>query len=116
MKEPMRIAVRAFTEPKTWTVPRGTGGRRWKRPRREHILVFDTETTTGPEQAFLFAFYRFLTITWDKDTPTAVCLEEGIVHADDLREVRPAEYDVLFDFATAHVADVDPSHLEPGTR
>jgi hypothetical protein len=112
----MRIALRAYSEPSTWKPPTGVGGRRWKRPKKEHVLAFDSETTTGREQAFLFAFYRFLKLTWDKDVPTVVCLEEGIVHADDLRETRPAEYDVLFDYANAHAADVGPSHLEPGVE
>ena len=116
MRQPMRIALRAFTEPATWKPPTGQGGRAWKHPREEHVLVLDTETTTGPEQALLFGFYRFCKISWDKETgPHTTCLEEGIVHADELAESRPAEYALLFTYANTNKPDVDPEHLPPGT-
>ena len=116
MRESMRIAVRAFTVPARWKVPTGRGGLAWRKPKQEYVLVLDTETTIGPEQALLFGFYRFAKIIWDKDTgPRAVCLEEGIVHADDLAVSRPEEYSLLFTYANSRKPDVDPAHLVPGT-
>jgi len=47
----------------------------------EFALIFDTETTLDPkEQALLFAFYRVCRLTGHEYQ----CVEEGIVHADNL--------------------------------
>jgi hypothetical protein len=48
----------------------------------EYAVIFDAETELDPkEQALLFAFYRVCRLT-----PHGYeCVEEGIVHADDLR-------------------------------
>jgi hypothetical protein len=48
----------------------------------EYALVFDTETTLDPQrQSLLFGFYRVCRLMG----PVYVCVEEGIVHADDLK-------------------------------
>jgi hypothetical protein len=47
----------------------------------EYAVVFDTETTLDPqEQALLFGFYRVCRLRGD----TYECVEEGILHADNL--------------------------------
>ncbi len=48
----------------------------------EHVLVFDTETALDPrEQSLLFGFYRVCQLQGDRYE----CVEEGILHADDLQ-------------------------------
>ena len=48
----------------------------------EYALVFDTETTLDPrEQSFLFGFYRVCQLQGKNYR----CVEEGILHADDLK-------------------------------
>jgi hypothetical protein len=47
----------------------------------EYALVFDTETTLDPkDQSLLFGFYRVCRL---RDNAYH-CIEEGILHADDL--------------------------------
>jgi hypothetical protein len=48
----------------------------------EYVLVFDTETTLDPQQqSLLFGFYRVCQLQGN----SYHCIEEGILHADDLR-------------------------------
>ena len=49
----------------------------------EYALLFDTETTLDPQrQSLLFGFYRVCRLQGDKYR----CVEEGIMHADDLQD------------------------------
>lgn len=51
----------------------------------EYVLVFDTETTLDPrDQSLVFGFYRVCRLYKN----SYQCIEEGILHADDL----PDEY------------------------
>src|SRR6266478_6462915 len=59
----------------------------------EYACVFDTESTLDPkEQALTFGFYRVCRL----QESSYVCVEEGILHADDLR---PEYRDVLSRYA-----------------
>lgn len=51
-------------------------------PMPKTVVVFDTETTTDPSQRLIFGTYRYLLREGDR----YLLLEEGIFHADDLRE------------------------------
>ena len=54
-----------------------TGGVKWP----SSVLVFDTETTTGPDQRLLFGAYMWG--EWD-EAGRVIPSEEGVFHADDL--------------------------------
>jgi hypothetical protein len=59
----------------------------------EYALIFDTETTLDPQdQSLLFGFYRVCRLQGN----SYHCIEEGILHADDLL---PTQLDVI----TRHV-------------
>jgi hypothetical protein len=47
----------------------------------QHVLVFDTETTTDTSQSLTFGAYRFCRVT---PNGAYMCLEEGLFHADDI--------------------------------
>src|SRR5438309_9318453 len=58
---------------------RGSGVDQPKWP--EYVLVLDTETTTDTSQSLTFGAYRFCETRQDGDYQ---CLEEGLLHADDI--------------------------------
>src|SRR5713101_3869767 len=66
----------------------------------EYALVFDTETTLDPQlQALLFGFYRVCRL---KDG-VYQCVEEGILHADDLDKV---QLDAIKSYARSQKSEV----------
>ncbi len=69
---------------------------RWPTPRTwpRYVLVFDIETTVDAAQALLFGTYRFL--RWGAQARLEL-LEEGFVHANDLRTTHPDSYQLLVD-------------------
>jgi hypothetical protein len=67
----------------------------------EYALVFDTETTLDPrEQSLLFGMYR-VCCSWGGSE--YVCVEEGIVHDDNLR---PGYLDVITDYVSSRDSEV----------
>jgi len=71
-------------------------------PRRygvTEVLAFDTETRTDFAQRFMLGVWRI--------TVDGICVEEGILVADDLGAVERA---VVDDYVVAHEADVAPGH------
>jgi hypothetical protein len=64
--------------------------------------VLDTETTTDPTQALLVGSYRYY--RWRGRH--LVCVEEGLIHADELPVERPAEFRVLERYVATHRAEV----------
>ena len=83
------IAVRAYVPP--------TRRRRRRSPvgAPQHVLVFDTETTTDATQALLFGSYRL-------HRADGRLVQEGLIHADDL----PSEHlTVLSAYRESHAAD-----------
>lgn len=99
-------AVRAYTE----AVSAEPGGQspgdaptrkvaRWP----SAVLVIDTETTTDPTQRLTFGNYWYC--RWDaKDA--LVCVEEGLIYADDLPGRDPDGFAILRGYAAAHRAAV----------
>jgi hypothetical protein len=66
----------------------------------EYVLVFDTETTLDPQdQSLLFGFYRVCRLQGD----SYGCIEEGILHADDLQ---PDYTDVVTRYARVSRSEV----------
>src|SRR5439155_3772502 len=63
------------------------------------ILVLDTETTTDPTQRLLFGSWRY----GHRNAAGAfVCLEEGLMYADDLPERDAAGFQCLKDYVASH--------------
>lgn len=69
-----------------------------------HILVIDTETTIGYEQALTFGTWSHCLIDGDGKT---VPVEEGIFYGDDLPETDPEGFRCLREYAANHRARVD---------
>jgi hypothetical protein len=91
--------------------------RRSRRSLQRHlphrVLVFDTETTTDESQRFNFGNWRYFVDRYDR-TPGVMCVEEGIVYADDLPERDPEAYARLVEYvatASAHVAAGFPTSI-----
>ncbi len=106
------VAVRAYAE--TVAIAEGeklarrrqsrTSSSRWP----EAVLIFDTETTTDATQRLTFGCYRYC--VWTQDG-RLVCVEEGIIHADDLPERDPAGFATLKEYARSHWGEcVAPGH------
>ena len=75
-------------------------------PWPEYVLVFDTETTLDPkEQSLLFGFYRVCRLQGERYD----CVEEGIIHADDLRR---EQLKVIAEFARSHQSEVVSSDYD----
>jgi hypothetical protein len=70
------IAVRVYPEPPKSEEENEQHNRKWRCP--EAMFVFDTETRTDATQRLLFGSYRFIV--------SGRCLEEGLIHPDDLSE------------------------------
>jgi hypothetical protein len=72
----------------------------------EYVLVFDTETTLDPQdQSLLFGFYRVCRLQGS----SYHCIEEGILHADDLR---PDYMDVIARYARRSKSEVFTSDYD----
>src|SRR5258708_39559907 len=70
---PLSIAVRVY--PHSMDVRAKPRSRTpWHCP--DAMLVFDTETRTDAAQSMTFGSYRFIV--------AGLCLEEGLIHGDDL--------------------------------
>jgi hypothetical protein len=67
----------------------------------------DTETTTDPSQRLLFGSWRYYVDRPD-GLPGSVCVEEGIVYADDIAERDPDGFTLLCRYVDNHEADVYP--------
>ncbi len=65
----------------------------------EHVLVLDTETTTDPSQRFLFGSWRYGLFGPHGEFE---CLEEGLVHADDLETADPKGWPLLQQYVRTH--------------
>jgi hypothetical protein len=104
MTDLVPLAVRAHTTLATdsATPPRK---RSTSPPRRDparrpaSILVFDCETTTGPDQALLVGCYRSYELTWSSRGPTLECVAEGLFHADELATRAPEGLGTLKGYA-----------------
>jgi hypothetical protein len=85
--------------------------RRVRRKLRRHlphrVLVFDTETTTDDSQRLIFGVWRYFVDRHER-IPGVVCVEEGIVYADDLPETDPDAYAKLVAYAATKTAAVWP--------
>ena len=109
MSDYIDIAVRAYTEIASTEEPalrsRGTRPPDW---RPTHVLVFDTETTIDRTQRLLFGCYRFYETTWRTSGPTIRCIDEGLIHADELPISDPSGFKILQDYVRSHEPVVDP--------
>ena len=101
--EPLKTALRAYTEAPETTARCGGSKRRselsFLEPRT--VLVFDTETTTDQAQRLMFGVYRYH--RWIKGR--LVCVEEMIFHADELPESNRDGYETLRRYVRAHRRD-----------
>jgi hypothetical protein len=108
--EPLPIGLRAFAtslkraeldpEAHTWT-PSPI------HPLPHRSIVFDCETTTDSTQRLRFGSYR-LFLDRQSAAPGSVCVQEGLLYADDLPERAPADYRFLCSYVKRHRADVSP--------
>jgi len=72
----------------------------------EYVLVFDTETTLDPEeQSLLFGFYRVCRLQGH----SYECVEEGILHADDLG---PQDMEIIRQFVTSNKSEVNNKNYD----
>jgi hypothetical protein len=114
----LAIALRVFAERCVTgdelidDLPRRT--RRVLQRRLPHrVLVFDTETTTDETQRLIFGSWRYFVDRRDH-APGHVCVEEGIVYADDLPERDPETYARLVAYVrtqNANVTDGFPNRI-----
>jgi len=111
MSEPMRIAVRAHTEPEMW-VPKRPGSL-WSPPEVEYVLVVDTETRTDAALGLLMAVYAVTKIDWSGAAPITTCLEEGLFRPVELAKESADEEQMLLDYVRTHAPRVDPAALLP---
>lgn len=73
----------------------------------QRSLVFDTETTVDFTQRLNFGVYRYFIDRCDS-LPGTVCVEEGIIYADDLPDRNPHGFEVLCEYVEHHPAGVSP--------
>jgi hypothetical protein len=73
------------------------------------LLVFDTETLVDETQALTFGCWRLLGRASGRRR--WVCLEEGLLYADDLPMTDPAGYAVL-----QHIAATSPASIDRGLK
>jgi hypothetical protein len=111
----LAIALRVYAmRRKTDDEAVGELPRRVRRKLRRHppqrVLVFDTETTTDETQRLIFGSWRYYVDRPD-GPPGQVCVEEGLVHADDLPERDPAAYAKLVAHVDHNDAQVWPGYL-----
>lgn len=85
------------------TKPKSARKRGHRSPQRS--LVFDTETTIDFTQKLNFGVYRYYIDRHDS-LPGTVCVEEGILYADDLPDRYPEGFEVLYDYVENHSASV----------
>jgi len=111
--EPLEVALRVFAVPRASTES-GQAQKPSRRsratPRRrqpERTLVIDTETTTDASQRFLFGVWRYY-VDRPRSLPGAVCVQEGILYADDLPKRDPSGFETLQRYVKDHKADVFP--------
>jgi hypothetical protein len=72
----------------------------------EYVLVFDTETTLDPQhQSLVFGFYRVCRLQGS----TYECVEEGILHADDLDD---KYLRVVREYLRTHASEVASSDYD----
>jgi hypothetical protein len=103
----LQVGVRTWTQALTkgGARARPRGRRPLSRRAPDWVLIVDTETSTGVEQALLYGAYRFCAQTPEGHL---VCMEEGLIYADDLGERDPAGLAVLRAYVRRRRADVDP--------
>jgi hypothetical protein len=80
-----------------------------KRRYPREALVIDTETASGPSQRLNFGFWRFYR---DRGAPGTVCIEEGLLYADDLPQRDPGGFAALSRFAETTAAEVAPGYAK----
>ncbi len=66
----------------------------------EYALLYDTETRIGAEQSLTVGFYRVCRLN---EQGNYECVEEGIVHAENLS---PSELQVIQDYTRCHSSEV----------
>lgn len=114
--DPLTIAVRAYafpfadddedqSEDKKQTPGKGGGQRNRNTPQR--TIVFDTETSTDESQRLHFGSYRYY-IDRLGTVPGQVCVEEGLIYADELPDRDPVAFQVLQSYVASHQAKVSP--------
>jgi hypothetical protein len=115
MNDLLRAAIRAHTEPASWTTLDSTpSGLRWEAPDIEYDLSFDIETTTDQAQGLLIGCYRIDRIDWTTGVPGSVCLEEGLIRPDDGPGWSRKHQRLLRRYVETHPSSVDPLALLPG--
>lgn len=63
----------------------------------QHVLIFDTETTTDTAQALLFGTFHLC--EWSDGVLR--CVKEGLFHADELPQEDPEAFRTLHAYAKA---------------
>jgi hypothetical protein len=105
--DPLAVAVRAYTvreEEERFSDSARRG--QWQLP--DHLLVFDTETTVDYSQRLNFGSWRYYRTEWgDTPAPALVCVEEGLIYADDLPDRYPDGSETLLRYADATPPAVD---------
>lgn len=95
------IAIRPYMVKTVPAVPSGHTGRVVK-GWGKYVLIFDTETTVDASQRLLFGSYRYC--RWESGI--LVCVEEGLLYADDLPASNPDGFSILQQYARTNVATV----------
>ncbi|MGH2971095.1 MAG: hypothetical protein ACRDLE_02950 [Gaiellaceae bacterium] len=102
MSDYLDVAVRAY--------PNRTAKKRRGRladPPAELLVVLDTETTVDAAQRLLFGSYRMYAVGPKGTGCELHCVEEGLIHADDLEERDPLGLEVLRAYALREPPAVD---------
>src|SRR5579862_3486773 len=110
--EPLVVAVRAYAVPQSNTEPEtASRASRQKKPKKRRdphrVLMIDTETTVDASQRLNFGSWRYYVDRPD-GLAGAVCVEEGLLFADDLPDRDPDGFEVLRRYVESHRADVFP--------
>jgi hypothetical protein len=99
----LSIAHRVWARPDNG--PRGA--QKAKQAEPSYVLVFDTETTIDHRQALTFGSWRYHRV----HEAGIHCVDEGLFHADDLKETDPEGFDVLKRYAASHRAETERGRL-----
>ena len=75
----------------------------------ETVLVIDAETTIDETQRLRFLIYRYYRSLVLDGKLRLTCVEEGIVHADDLSKTDPDDFALLREYARTRKPAVDPT-------
>jgi len=120
VSDALDIAVRALAQPTAAQAPdKPTRKRKSARPPAsiarfaDHVVVFDTETTSDERQQLNFGSWRYCRVrVLGKGEVFLDCVAEGLFYADDLPDRDPDGYATLLAYARARPAWIDCDALD----